>query len=231
MALKVIDVAGKEYPHSLERLLGDCRLYAIGNVGLLGEKAIGLCGSRDASASALEWAYEFGREAAKHRVVVVSGYARGVDRQAHKGALEAGGEAIAVLPEGIRHFRLVRELTPVVDFGRNFLALSMFEPDAPWQTWRAMKRNKVIVGLSLGLLVIEARERGGTINAAFECVRQGKPLWAMAYSSQTPGREGNRKLLAAAAIPIRHRADLSAALEAALSSPPEEVRQLPLNVL
>ena len=231
MTFKVIDVTGKEYPDSLRRLLGDRRLYAMGNVGLLGQKAIGVCGSRDASASALEWAYEFGREAAKHRVVVVSGYARGVDRLAHKGALEGGGATIAVLAEGIESFRIVKELKPLVDPSNNFLAVSMFEPDSVWAPWRAMTRNKVIVGLSLGLLVIEARERGGTINAAFECVRQGKPLWAMDYSRQTAGREGNRKLLAAAAIPIRHRADLSAALEAALSRPPEEVRQFALNLL
>jgi len=231
VTLEIIEVTNKECPDSLRRLLGDCRLYAMGNVGLLGKKAIGVCGSRDASASALQWAYEFGREAAKHRVVVVSGYARGVDRLAHKGALEGGGATIAVLAEGIESFRIVKELKPLVDPSNNFLAVSMFEPDSVWTPWRAMTRNKVIVGLSLGLLVIEARERGGTINAAFECVRQGKPLWAMDYSRQTAGREGNRKLLAAAAIPIRHRADLSAALEAALLRPPDEVRQLALNLL
>jgi DNA processing protein len=172
-----------------------------------------------------------GLEAAKRGLVIVSGYARGVDRLAHKGALEGGGATIAVLAEGIQSFRTVKELKPLVDPSNNFLAVSMFEPGSVWTPWRAMTRNKVIVGLSLGLLVIEARERGGTINAAFECVRQGKPLWAMDYSRQTAGREGNRKLLAAAAIPIRHRADLNAALEAALSRPPEEVRQFALNLL
>ncbi len=231
MTFRVVELTGEDYPDSLKRLLGDCRLYAIGTSRLLQEKAIGVCGSRDASASALKWAYEFGREAAKQRVVVVSGYACGVDRQAHKGALEGGGATIAVLPQGIDSFRIVKELESLIDPSDNFLAVSMFEPDSVWTSWRAMKRNKVIVGLSLGLLVIEARERGGTINAALECVRQGKPLWAMAYSSHTAGREGNRKLLADAAIPIRHRRDLSAALEAALSHPPEEVRQLALNLL
>jgi DNA processing protein len=128
-----------------------------------------------------------------HGFVVVSGYARGIDRQAHKGAMEVGGATIAILPEGINHFRLVRELGSQADLSQNFLAVSMFDPDAVWKVWRAMERNKMIVGLSAGLFVVEARETGGTINAAMECVRQNKPLWAIAYSKQTPGREGNRQ--------------------------------------
>lgn len=219
------------YPERLRAAAGGAPLYAIGNTALLERPAVGICGSRNASENALATAHLVGFEAAKRGLVIVSGYARGVDRLAHKGALEGGGATIAVLPQGIDSFRIVKELEPLIHPSNNFLAVSMFEPDSVWTSWRAMTRNKVIVGLSLGLLVIEARERGGTINAAFECVRQGKPLWAIAYSRQTAGREGNRKLLSAAAIPIRHRADLRAALEAALSSPPEEVRQLALNLL
>jgi len=166
MALDAVDITGRVASDALKAVVGDSRLYAIGSVHLLGMKAVGVCGSRDASASALKWAYDFGREAAKHDVVVVSGYARGVDREAHRGALDGGGKTIAVLPEGIRHFRLVRELRPVADLDRNLLALSAFEPDAPWEIWRAMARNRLIVGLSEALFVIEARERGGTINAA-----------------------------------------------------------------
>lgn len=231
MTFKVIDVTDKECPDSLRHLLGDCRLYAMGNVGLLGKKAIGVCGSRDASAGALEWAYEFGREAAKHRVVVVSGYARGVDRQAHRGVLDAGGATIAVLPEGINYFRPARDLRSLIDPEKNFLAISMFEPQAPWTTWRAMERNKLIVGLSAGLFVIEARERGGTIHAAYEAVRQKKRLWAVAYSEQLPGREGNRRLLATSAIPLRHMGDLKHALEQAMSRPPAEVKQLVMSLV
>lgn len=206
-------------------------MYTIGNTSLLRKKAISICGSRDASVSALKWAYEFGRQAAKHGVVVVSGYARGVDRQAHKGALEAGGETIAVLAEGIRRFALVRELRPLIDLDRNFLAVSMFDPDATWQAWRAMQRNRLIVGLSAGLFVIEAGERGGTIDAAREAARQGKRLWAVAYSKETAGREGNRRLVATSAIPLKHMGDLKGALEDAMKQPPAEVRQLVMSLV
>jgi len=154
-----------------------------------------------------------------------------VDRKAHKGVLEAGGATIAVLPEGINHFRLTEELRPLAYPERNFLAISMFEPDEVWKTWRAMERNKLIVGLSAGLFVIEARETGGTINAAYETMRQGKPLYAVAYTKELPGREGNRKLLAGSAIPLRHMADLKRALDEAMSRPPAEVRQLVMSLV
>lgn len=219
------------YPLEATGATASRTLWVWGNVGLLGRPAIGICGSRDASASALRWACEFGREAAKYGLVVISGFARGVDRQAHIGALEAGGGTVAVLPEGINHLRLVKALRPLVDSERNFLAISMFEPNATWQTWRAMERNKLIIGLSVGLFVIEARERGGTIEAAREAVRQKKRLWAVAYSKDLPGREGNRKLIAASAIPLKDTGDLKRALEDAMEQPPAEVKQLVMSLV
>lgn len=215
------------YPSALseDRWAPD-RVYAKGNLALLKSSCIGLCGSRDATPQALALARRVGREAAKLGVTLVSGYARGVDLEAHLGALEAGGSTIAVLPEGIDHFRVRRELRQVIDFERNFVALSMFEPSASWTVWRAMERNKLIVGISSGLCVIEAREKGGTINAAYESMRQGKPLWAFAYEDKLPGRAGNRKLLASSALPLSRVEDFRAALEEAMREPPPEVRQL-----
>lgn len=226
----ITELRTREYPGRLEQVLAGGSLFAQGRLELLSQPGIGLCGSRDASASALEWAYEFGRKAAAQGVVVVSGYARGIDRNAHRGVMENGGSTIAVLPEGIQNFRIIREFKNLVDLDSNFLAVSSFAPTAVWKSWRAMDRNKIIVGLSLGLFVIEARDKGGTINAALECIRQKKRLWAVAYSEDTPGREGNRKLLAGSAIPLEHLDQLGPALEDAMANPPPEVRQLVLNV-
>ncbi len=219
-----------EIPETIKKVISG-EIWALGNRLLLERTAIGICGSRDASPSALEWAYKFGSEAARCGIVVVSGYARGVDRQAHKGALDAGGSTIAVLPDGINHFRLAKELRGSADLGANLLALSMFKPDDSWQTWRAMERNSLIVGLSVGLFVIEARERGGTIHAAHECVRQRKRLWAIAYSKDLPGREGNRKLIAGSAVPLQTFADLGRALRESMARPPAAVKQLVLNLV
>ena len=226
----VIRPSDPKYPVSLQGILPGADLYAIGNLDLLGKPAIGICGFRNASAEALEYAFRFGKEAAKQGFVVVSGYARGVDRQAHEGALAAGGATIAVLPEGINYFRLVQAVKPFVNLHDNFLATSMFEPDAVWKSWRAMERNKLIVGLSVGLFVVEAREKGGTINAAMEAVRQKKLLWVIAYTRESAEREGNRLLIQDKAIPLKLQSDLQKALQEAASKSPEKVRQLAFNL-
>ena len=205
-------------------------LTCVGNLGLLNMKAIGICGSRNASADALKYARSFGSEAAKRDLVVVSGYARGIDREAHKGTLESGGRTIAVLPEGIKHFRLNRELKPYVRLEENFLAVSMFPSDARWQAWRAMERNNLIVGLSSDMFVIEARDTGGTINAAMECVRQGKRLWAIAYSEDTPERAGNRILIPDKAIPLKCIRDVKRALDDATQRSREDVKQIAMTL-
>ena len=201
----------------------------VGNANLLTLKAIGICGSRNASNDALKWARRFGAEAAERELVVVSGYARGTDREAHKGALEAGGTTIAVLPEGIDHFKINRELKASVRLNENFLAISMFHSSATWKSWRAMERNKLIVGLSSDMFVIEAGEKGGTINAAMECVKQGKRLWAIAYSESTPGREGNRLLLQDKAIPLSRIADVRKALDDAIDNSNDDVKQIAMK--
>ena len=228
---EVLPPTDSQYPVNLVNVLRSTTLYALGNTALLSKKAIGICGSRSASNHALSWAYKFGAEAAKRGLVVVSGNARGVDRQAHKGAIADGGYTIAVLPEGINNFKINRELEPIARLEDNLLAVSMFEPDALWKSWRAMERNKLIVGLAIGLFVVEARDTRGTINAAMECVRQAKPLWAVAYSDELPERQGNQILLQGAAIPLRRFGDLKEAMENAASGSEDIVKQLALDLV
>ena len=219
------------YPLAAAAYVGGATLTCIGNTDLFAMQCIGICGSRDASDDALKYAYRFGSEAAKRNLVVVSGHARGVDREAHKGALESGGYTIAVLPEGINNFRLNRDLRPHVRISENFLAVSMFPSDARWQTWRAMERNKLIVGLSSDMFVVEARDTGGTINAALECVRQGKRLWAVAYTRDTPGRTGNQLLLQDDAIPLNRIRDVKEALDSATKHVEEGAKQLVMGLV
>ena len=185
-----------ERANRIHDVIHDTEIFAIGNTELLHERAVGVCGSRDASAEGLRFAESFGQKAALAGLIVVSGYARGVDRMAHKGALSADGGTIAVLPQGILSFRLVAELEPLISFSRNFLAISMFHPRAGWQAWQAMERNKLIVGLSDGILAVDAKRDSGTLNSALESVRQGKPLWAFHHPDESNDSMGVRGPLA-----------------------------------
>lgn len=200
-----IDFEDSRYPERLKGIWGRGKeppiLYALGNLSLLESPAIGICGSRNATKEALGLALELGKVIAKGERVVVTGFARGIDRQAYNGALQAGGDTIAVLSEGfserIGSCPASRELSQLREQGLedNFLAVSMFAPGARWQAWRAMERNRLVVGLSSSLVVVEAQEKGGTMDAAQKCIRQGKKLWVMDYPEAMPERAGNKQLL------------------------------------
>lgn len=209
MAYQRLEPGSPSYPLSVTHALPHAStLYAIGATELLARPAIGICGSRAASESALRYAEQFGSIAADVGFVVVSGHAKGVDRAAHKGALKANGATIVVSPEGIDHFKPARELREFVDLVGNFVAVSQFEPHETWASYRAMQRNKYIVALSRALFVVEAREKGGTIAAGLEALRQKKPLWVIDFAKDQEGREGNRVLIERGGRPVRTAREL-----------------------
>jgi len=121
---------------------------------------------------------------------------------AHEAALESGGRTIVVLPEGIDQFRVKRAIQPVWDWNR-VLVVSYFPRNAIWRADRAMDRNRVIVGISHAVIVLEAGESGGTLNAGFCALQMQKPLFVALYEDMNGGREGNQLLLQEGATPLR----------------------------
>jgi DNA processing protein len=193
-----------EYPSFLADVLGrdaPQRLEWLGNLSLLSRPSVGFCGSRKASSKGLDTAADCAAQAAENGVVVVSGYAAGVDGIAHFQALAKNGSTIIVLPEGISHFRIRRELREVWDWDR-ILVLSQFSADERWQSFRAMARNKVIIGLSDAMIVIEAGETGGTMDAGRSTLRYGQPLFVAQYGEVTADAVGNQYLLELGARPL-----------------------------
>ena len=182
----VREIAPAHCPPDVRRVLRGRPLYALGNTSLLSLPIVGVSGRREASPEGLAWARRIGREAALHGCVVATGYARGVDRAALAGALEAGGAGIAVLSEGMGYFGIVRELRHAVDLASNFLVLSMFGVYDSWQVWRALERNALVVALSRVLFAVEPRERGGTRDTALKAVRLGRPLYVVLPHAPLP---------------------------------------------
>lgn len=162
-------------------------LWHRGDAGLLRRRAVGLCGSRDASAEGLRVAAEVGGRAAEADTVLVTGMARGVDREAMRAALDAGGAAIGVLAEGWERWT-ARWLEPAIADGR-LLVLSEFRPSALWRVGQAMQRNGTIVLLSEAMSLIEAGERGGTLDAGRRALRLGRPLRVLETGTWTRGNE------------------------------------------
>jgi len=202
---RIIERQDRAYPPRLAALLGAQapeRLFAMGNIDLLKGHSISFCGARNASEKGIEAAALCATTAVKRDFVIVSGNARGVDRATHRAALADGGTTILVLPEGLDHFRIAAELRDVWDWDR-VLVLSQFEPQTVWQSYRAMTRNKVIMGLSCAMIVVEAGEKGGTRAAGEEALRLQIPLFAVDYGFDEAMAPGNRVLIRGGAQPLK----------------------------
>jgi DNA processing protein len=185
-------------------------LFYWGDKRLLNESGVGMCGSRAASDLGLKAAHACGEEVSTRGLVVISGYAKGVDTETHLAALRTGGRTVIVLAEGFNHFRIKKTFKEEFDAAR-VLVLSQFPPRQPWGAYAAMARNEIIVSLGEALVVVEAGDRGGTLAAGTSAIRLHKPLFVLDFGAQTP--EGNRQLLAQGGVSVQSRTDLGLALD------------------
>ncbi|HET7575121.1 MAG TPA: DNA-processing protein DprA [Sphingomicrobium sp.] len=243
-SIRLLNLEDADYPARLRRLLGKHspeRIFVQGNVSLIYEHSISFCGARDASEKGIDAAALCARTACKNSFVVTSGNARGVDRATHREALENGGATILVLPEGFNHFRIPAELRDVWDWDR-VLIVSQFEPRTVWKSYHAMARNKVIMGLSCAMIVVEAGEKGGTRAAGEEALKLQIPLFAVDYGFDEGVAPGNRALIARGAKPLkrsketgepnlRRLLDDAAVFCAALCADPKHSAKQPQGVL
>jgi DNA processing protein len=199
------------YPQRLARLPSPPPiLYYRGNIGLLEEPAVGMCGSRDASPEGLEAARFAGVTVARSGLTVISGNARGVDTETHLAAIREGGNTIIVLAEGIEGFSLKRAMRDAGADWDRMLVLSQFPARQRWTVHGAMIRNAIIAGLGVALVVIEAGERGGTLDAGLKGIELRRPVLALDYQSGSP--PGNTILFSKGAIRVASTGDLRRAI-------------------
>lgn len=211
-------LGGELYPPSLSALAKPPpMLFTMGNSKLLDQPSIGMCGSRNVSDIGLGAAKSCGDEVASHDLVIVSGYAKGVDTETHLAALRSGGRTVIVLAEGILHFRHKKVFGDLLDPER-VLVVSQFAPTQRWSVGAAMTRNGVISGLGRAMVVIEAGETGGTLNAGLQALEMGRPVIALEFESQ-PTPEGNRILIDKGAVPVKSQAELRRVLDSIEDTP------------
>ena len=150
-----------------------------GDAGLLDRPAVAIVGARACSAYGSHVARAFGRELAAAGLVVVSGMARGVDGEAHRGALDAGGVTIAVLGCGVdrnypaAHAELARRICG------SGLVVSEYAPGVEPSPWRFPARNRIVAGLAQATVVVEAREKSGALITADLALEEGREVFTV----------------------------------------------------
>lgn len=218
-SIRAYILGADDYPTSLASIPRPPGVFfAWGNFDVLHSGGIGMCGSRNVSAAGLAAASSCGSEVAARGLAVFSGYAKGVDTATHLAALEAGGRTAIVLAEGINHFKVKRSFRDVPLDEHHAVVISQFAPGQSWNVGAAMTRNGVIAGLGQALVVIEAGEKGGTLNAGLQALRMGRPVVALEFASTTTPI-GNKLLIEKGAVPVRSRQELGRVLSN-LSNPP-----------
>ena len=195
-------------------------LFYLGDIAVVSAPQVAMVGSRRASSAGRRLARALAGELAEQGVVVTSGLALGIDGEAHCGALEAGGDTIAVMATGIdrvyphRHRNLAQQ---VVQRG---CLLTEFPPGAEALPWCFPRRNRIISGLSLGTVVVEARLPSGSLITAGTALEQGREVMAVPHGAGEPGGAGCHRLLRDGAALVESAEDVMQALNCSWSSGP-----------
>jgi len=152
-------------------------LYVKGNKQILQEKSVAIVCSRNASEVSLEFTDHIAQKATKDFKVVVSGFAKGVDKQALDAAIKYTGQSIIVLPQGIMTFStgFKTYYKQIVD--GDVLVVSVFHPRAPWKAELAMARNPIIYALADEIYVAESSETGGTWSGVIDGLRKKRKIY------------------------------------------------------
>jgi len=199
----IISRADESYPSRWKARLREQSpplLFVAGPVASLERGGIAAVGSRDVDENGTAFAQSVGRAAARARTPLISGGARGVDREAMFGALDAGGEAIGILPDGLSRTLRSPDIRRWVAEGQLVL-VSPHRPDAGFHIGNAMSRNKLIYALAdVSIVVSSDAGRGGTWAGATENLRNDwSPLFVRAEEGAP---EGNRRLIDLDGLPL-----------------------------
>jgi DNA processing protein len=177
-------------------------------VDMLRRPAVAIVGARSCSPYGAQVARLFGRELAAAGLVVVSGLARGVDGEAHRGALEAGGATVGVLGCGIDRDYPAAHAALASRIRENGLVVSEYPPGVEPAPWRFPARNRIIAGLSGATVVVEARERSGALITADLALEEGREVFAVPGEITSALSAGTNDLLRLGATPLTSGKDV-----------------------
>lgn len=213
----VITIDDKQYPSLLKVIPHPPKvLYAKGNAEIFSQPCFAIVGTRKASGEGLELASRIGYDLSEAGLIIVSGLAQGVDGAAHKGALEAGGKTIGVLASSLEerfffpsiNMRLAKEMIE-----KSGAVISEYEKIQPALKQNFVARNRIVSGLSLGVLVVEAPKKSGALITAEFARKQKRLVFAIPGSPFARNSAGANLLIKQGAYLIENAKDILEVLE------------------
>jgi DNA processing protein len=183
-----------------------------GEPELLGWRAVGVVGARSCSPYGAQVARMLGRELAAAGLLIVSGLARGIDGEAHRGALESGGPTVGVLGCGIDRDYPAANASLSRRMEDGGLVVSEYEAGVEPAPWRFPARNRIIAGLCEAVVVVEAREHSGALITADFALEEGREVFAVPGEITSALSVGSNALLRLGATPLTGSGDVLEAL-------------------
>ena len=192
----IITLADTAYPKALLEIADPpCILYVRGNPRLLEKQGLAVVGSRNATPQGMQTAENFSRTLASKGLTIISGLALGIDTAAHRGALAAEGETIGVIGTGADRIYPARNRELALAIAAHGAIVSEFPLGTPAIAANFPRRNRIISGLSRGVLVVEAAPESGSLITARLAAEQGREVFAIPGSIHSPVARGCHKLI------------------------------------
>lgn len=205
-----ITIENSIYPQKLKEITNPPKqLYLEGNVQLLNENSIAIIGSRNCSENGKQLTRKFAYELSKQGLIIISGMAKGIDTIAHEETINAKGKTIAVLGSGFNNIfpkensKLYKKILE-----NEGLIISEYAPEVQVQSKQFLERNRIVSGLSIGILVIEAGYRSGTSVTAKIAKKQSRKVFVLPHEINDKYGVGTNKLIQKGAMLVTSTKDI-----------------------
>lgn len=216
----ILTLADDDYPPALLEIADPpCLLFVRGRRELLGRRGIGIVGSRNATPQGVRNAEQFARTLAGAGWSIISGLALGIDAAAHRGALAAAGDTVAVIGTGPDRIYPARNRDLALAIAEHGAIVSEFPLGTPALAANFPRRNRLIAGLARGVLVVEAATESGSLITARLAGEQGREVFAIPGSIHSPVARGCHRLIRDGAKLVESAADILEELGQAASPP------------
>ncbi|NPV86372.1 MAG: DNA-protecting protein DprA [Anaerolineae bacterium] len=201
--IKVIIREDAEYPRRLREIAYPPPvLYVRGEIDPRDDWAVAVVGTRNASSYGRQVAAEVGKHLARNGITVVSGLARGIDRIAHESALDAGGRSLAVLGSGVDRIYPPEHRFLANQMIQTGALISDYPPGTPPESINFPPRNRIISGLSVAVVIVEAGKESGALITAEFAAEQGREVFAVPGNIFNPQSAGTNYLIQQGAKPM-----------------------------